>query len=244
MKRKLRRRSVLSLVGTGVLAGCSRTSDDTTDAEGPTSNADDPGVDESPAETDRWCPNSQSVFEDRTAEIERSFSGSGSEVIEGIELAGGLAIVELQSQSSEEPRVSFFTQNGNEAMEKVPDRFDGERAGYVDGGPHSVEISADSGWELVIRQPIPEPANPAEPPISISHHRSVVEGPYLLGRHNTVAISNETEGPLQFTLYRLDSKGIFYAGTDLTPGAEESFFFCGSGYLEVVCDSQWSLTVT
>lgn len=154
----MRRRALLTVVGGVVIAGC--VSDDLDEVEAATDEtnsrsdeADDELEDEEVADLDEEDTDEagQNIDEPDVQE----FSGSGAEVIDGVEIAGGLTSVDATHDGESNFIVEFVPSDGefNELLMNAIGTYEGTGARLLEEDTYQIDVDADGDWELIVQQP-------------------------------------------------------------------------------------------
>lgn len=258
----MNRRQLLMGAGSGLtiaLAGCAADDDDTDDPEPETDDsgddnteepepADDSTEDDSEPEDGDGEAESESEEEEEADEPEeveepdvQSFSGSGAEVEDGIDIVGGLTVVDADHDGESNFQVSLVDDGEfDDSFVNEIGEYSGETADLTDAGGYMLDVEADGDWSIEIRQP--RAGSGDELPQSLSGNGPEVFGP--LEFDGTHVADGEHSGESNFQAQVYPAEGSFGESLFNEIGdysGETTFSFDGVGWVAVQADSDWSI---
>ncbi|WP_049888684.1 hypothetical protein [Natronococcus occultus] len=99
----------------------------------------------------------ESEDEESASEVEepetQSFSGSGATVDDGVEIEGGLTVVDASHSGESNFQVHFVGGEFDDLFVNEIGSYDGETAALIDAGTYRLDVEADGDWSIEIRQP-------------------------------------------------------------------------------------------
>lgn len=172
-----------------------------------------------------------------------SFSGTGQSVESGIEIEGGLTVVEATHDGDLSFVVSLVGGPGreNEFISWIGG-FDGARADSIDSGEYRLEVDADGSWEVEVRQP--RSATGDSLPVSLSGTAPDVIGPIQFEGEHVVAGTHGETGPFIVRVYRMNglSRLIFNEAVGEFDG-ETTVTLDDVGWVDVNADGNWTVDI-
>lgn len=173
----------------------------------------------------------------------QTFSGSGAEVRQDVEIEGGLTVVEAtHTGGSSNFQVKLVPSEGeyDELFVNEIGEYNGETAALIEADTYTLDVEADGEWEIEIRQPR---ANTGESlPLSLDGDRNVVQGPYDFGGSHIASGSHNGEGNFQVHVYPPEgSFGELVFNEIGEFEGETTFRHSGVGWVAVVGDGEWSV---
>lgn len=245
----VKRRKVLVILGASIsLAGCTGEPEDdsqTTTEEGQTtpqeSEEESTGVTtEEPSEE---TTEEDSIEATITEPATQSFSGNGQSVEEGIEIEGGLTVVDASHSGESNFQVSLV--NGSEFDDNfinVIGDFDGAQADLIESGEYLLDVNADGRWSVDIHQPREGSGDVL--PKSLSGSGPDVVGPLEFG--GTHVAQGSHSGSSNFQVQIFPMKGSFGELVFNEIGefeGETTFKFSGVGWVDVNADGSWQINL-
>lgn len=242
-----------ALAGTS-LAGCSGNTSDDGEA-GPTATRTPTptgsGRESTPAESNDGEPE-ETETETATEEPTpgpaedippRSFSGSGAEVEAGIDIAGGLVVVDAEhTGGSSNFQVKLVPSLGqyDELFVNEIGEYEGETAALIDADTYTLDVEADGDWNVEIRQPRADSGESL--PVSLDGDRNVVEGPFEFGGSHVATGSHSGQSNFQVIVYPPEGDfGELVFNEIGEYEGETTFRHGGVGWVAVVGDGDWTV---
>ena len=171
----------------------------------------------------------------------QSFSGSGQSVEQGIDIEGGLVVVEGSHDGERNFQVSLEGDSEfGEGFINVIGQFDGAQAALVDEGEYILDVTADGSWDVTIRQP--RSGDGDSLPTSFAGTGPDVVGPVQFS--GTGVATGEHDGERNFQVRIYPMTGSFGEGVFNEIGqfeGETTFSFNGIGWVDVNADGSWEL---
>ena len=209
------------------LAGCAGERDDSED-----------GPDGGENDTDGGDAGDQRTEQPDPVEL----SGDGDATHDGLEIRGGLTVVEAIHDGSSNFVVELAAADREYGQVFVNQTggFEGTTAALIDGGTYQVDVDADGRWVLTVRQP--RAASGEAMPVSLEETGYVVEGPYEFSGSHTASASKAADGKFiaDVLLPADDVRETVFSEfgefqTESTVRAE------GVGWIAVQADGEWRL---
>jgi hypothetical protein len=258
---KLTRRKAIGGVGGIILLGaCTAAMDPDGDAEA-SADAADTGdddidsiddVDEADDMDEADDANGEDVVdesenEESTPEVEepetQSFSGSGATVDDGVDIEGGLTVVDASHTGESNFQVHLVGGEFDDLFVNEIGNYEGETAGLIDAGTYRLDIEADGDWSIEIRQPR---ANSGDSlPQSVSGNEPEVFGPFEFGGSHVASGSHSGDSNFQVHVYPLEGSfaGELVFNEIGEYSGETTFRHDGIGYVAVVADGEFSVDI-
>lgn len=170
----------------------------------------------------------------------QNFAGSGEEVREGVDIEGGLTVVE--ATHSGESNFQVYLVGGEYDILFVNEigSYDGETAELVEEGEYIMDISADGSWEITVRQP--RSGDGETLPVSYSGNGPNVVGPVRFDGSGIASGSHDGESNFQVTIYPMTgSFGELVFNEIGSFEGEATYTADGIGWIEVVADGNWDI---
>lgn len=172
---------------------------------------------------------------------EQSFSGSGQSVESGIDIDGGLVVVEASHDGERNFQVSLEddTEYG-ESFINIIGAFDGAQAELVDEGEYLLDVNADGNWDITIRQP--RTGQGDELPTTIAGSGPEVSNPIRFS--GTGVATGEHDGERNFQVRIYPMTGSFGESVFNEIGefdGETTYSFDGIGWVDINADGNWSV---
>ncbi|MHC3438234.1 hypothetical protein ACYJ1Y_09040 [Natrialbaceae archaeon A-gly3] len=231
-----RRRQLLASVGSIgalALAGCAGGTDDDDSEEG---NGDDNGEEE---------PEERTQEETEEEEVEEpdsySFSGSGQAVESGIDIEGGLTIIEATHDGESNFQVSLVDGSDfDDLFVNVIGDFDGAQADLIDSGEYMLDVEADGSWEIEVRQP--RAVSGDSLPKSLSGNGPDVVGPIDFSGTHVAEGSHSGSSNFQVSIYPMEGSFSELVFNEIGEfDGETTFSHDGVGWVDVNADGDWSV---
>ncbi|WP_137288617.1 hypothetical protein [Natronorubrum halophilum] len=171
-----------------------------------------------------------------------TFSGTGASVEQGVDLEGGLTVVDaIHTGGSSNFQVSLVNDSEyNDNFVNAIGEYDGASAALIDADEYILDVEADGDWEVEIRQP--RAASGDALPQSFSDDGPVVVGPFEFSGSHIATGSHSGESNFQATVY--PAEGMFGEIVFNEIGeynGETTFNFNGVGWVDVLADGNWSI---
>lgn len=177
-----------------------------------------------------------------TNEPTLSFSGTGQQVEQDVDIAGGLTIVDAEHQGSGNFIVELVDPDSEYDTLFVNDvgSFDGVQADLVESGQYHLDVTADGSWSIEIRQPRGGPGDSL--PVSLSGSGPDVIGPIAF--EGSGVASGTHDGESNFQVDILPDSGMFGELVFNEIGefeGETTYDFDGVGWVDINADGDWSI---
>lgn len=171
----------------------------------------------------------------------QSFAGTGQTVERGIDIEGGLVVVEASHDGERNFQVSLEDDSdfGDGFINEIGE-FDGAQAGLVDEGEYLLDVTADGSWEVTIRQP--RSGQGEELPVSFAGSGPDVVGPVRFD--DTGVATGEHTGDRNFQVRIYPMTGSWGEGVFNEIGefeGETTYSFDGIGWVDINADGSWRL---
>lgn len=172
-----------------------------------------------------------------------SYSGSGSEVRDGLEIQGGLTVVEAtHTGGSSNFQIELVPANGeyNALFANAIGEYDGVQAGLLDPDTYQVDVTADGDWEITVRQP--RAASGDALPATLEEQGYKVLGPYEFSGNHTATGSHD--GERNFIVEVFPQEGDYGEVVFNEIGqfeGETTFRADGLGWVAVQADGNWTV---
>lgn len=173
----------------------------------------------------------------------QSFSGSGDSVEDGVDIEGGLTVVDA-SHSGDGHFAVHLLGDGGEFDETLfvnqAGQYGGETADMVENGEYQLEVSGDGDWEVEIRQP--RAASGDGLPQSLSGDSPEVLGPFEFEGSHTANGSHS--GDSNFIVQAMPLEGSYgdLLFNDMGEyDGDTTFNHDGVGYVAIEANGDWSL---
>lgn len=178
----------------------------------------------------------------------QEFEGDGSDVVEGVEIEGGLTIVQASYDGPEMgnfivelvPEESEFSQ----LFQNVLEPYEGVRAAVVDADTYLLDVEAEGPWEIAIYQPRPDSGE--DVPSELEGENDRVYGPFEFEGTHIAAGSHEGEGnfivevlPMEEMMF---SELVFNEIGQIETN-ETTFQFDALGWVAVQADGAWEIGI-
>lgn len=179
----------------------------------------------------------------------QSFEGRGDDVIDGLEIEGGLTVVKGTHDGDSNFQVQLFEANGDDEngtgyINHIGEVFQAENAELVEAGEYQLDVTADGNWKLEVSQPRATQTDALSPPVAMTAEGSAVFGPYYIdGRHTA---NGTYVGESNFQVQAFPMKGS--SGEDIFNETgeyegEATFFGAGVVWIDVNSDDSWSINI-
>lgn len=172
-----------------------------------------------------------------------SFSGSGEQVTDSIDLDGGLLIVEATYSGSGDFLIRLRPEEGEykPLVINASGDYDGATAQLIDAGTYQVEVTAESEWDVTVRQPRPDSGDPL--PQSLDGDGPGVFGPFVFSKSSHTATgTHDNSGEFVVEVVPVEglaSSVVFYEIGEFE--GETSFYPPDLGYVDVSAGGSWTL---
>lgn len=171
-----------------------------------------------------------------------TFSGTGASVEQGVDLEGGLTVVDAtHTGGSSNFQVSLVNDSEfDDNFVNAIGEYDGASADLIDADEYMLDVEADGDWEVEIRQP--RAASGDALPQSFSVDGPVVVGPFEFSGTHLATGSHSGESNFQATVY--PAEGMFGENIFNEIGeyeGETTLNFDGVGWVDVMADGQWEI---
>lgn len=264
----MNRRRFIAILGITAIAGCSGGDDSGTEedtvpqeTDSPTSSPkpvdttvesggeDSPTPTESPTEEPTDTPTQTETPTETPTDTPAStepdpltYSGSGQEVIDDVDIIGGLTIVEATHDGESNFAVEFVPSEGeyNELFVNRIGSYEGATAELIDSDTYQIDVTADGDWSLTVRQP--RPASGESLPQSLDSDKPEVHGPFEFDGTHTA--TGEHDGDSNFAVRVFPPEGSFAELVFNEIGnfeGETTFRFDGVGFVDIEANGAWSL---
>lgn len=167
------------------------------------------------------------------------FSGEGTQIVDGLEIAGGLIVLEGEH-------------DGWIFVQAIPSENDQERTLVTDAdefvtgtilaaGTYDLYVNADEEWELTVIQPQTADEEPAALPLEVAGTGSDWTGPIELEEGTNVTGRHDGQSEFEVYVYTEDdtSELVFHVLGEFA--GETTLQGDGDGYLVVEADGDWEL---
>lgn len=171
-----------------------------------------------------------------------TFSGTGASVEQGIDLEGGLTVVDaMHTGGSSNFQVSLVNDGQyDDNFVNAIGEYDGASADLIDADEYMLDVEADGDWEIEVRQPRATSGDAL--PQSLSGDGPIVAGPFEFSGSHIATGSHSGESNFQATVY--PAEGMFGENVFNEIGdydGETTFNFDGVGWVDVMADGDWSI---
>ena len=173
-----------------------------------------------------------------------TYEGSGATVIDGIDIADGLTVVDaLHTGGSSNFQVSLENDSQYDGtFVNAIGEYDGASAMLLDSGEYVLDVEADGDWMVEIRQPRATSGDAL--PQSLSGTGSVVAGPFEFSGSHIATGSHSGKRNFHATIF--PENGMFGSIVFNASGeyeGETTFDFHGIGWIDIGADGDWSLAI-
>jgi len=186
--------------------------------------------------------------EETVADIDpQTFSGTGSEVRDSIQIDGGITVVEAHHEQASEFGSNFIVElvgdgRSGELFVNEIGTYDGTQAALVDAGEYILDVTAEGGWEIEIRQP--RASSAPSPPANFEGDGPDVVGPLLFDGTGTVSGSHDGESNFIVEIVPTDGFVPTVVFNEIGSfSGETAYSVTGIGWVDVDADGEWSLTI-
>jgi len=171
----------------------------------------------------------------------QSFSGSGQTVEQGIDIEGGLVVVEGEHDGERNFQMSLANDSEfDDSFINVIGEFDGAQAALIEGGEYILDVNADGNWEVTIRQP--RSGQGEELPTSFAGNGPDVVGPVQFGGTNVAIGEHDGERNFQVEIYPMTgSFGELVFNEIGEFEGETTFSFSGVGWIDINASGNWGI---
>lgn len=171
----------------------------------------------------------------------QSFSGSGESVEQGIEIEGGLVVIDASHDGESNFQVSLVDESEvGKNFINVRGRFDGSQAGLVDTGGYILEVNADGNWDITVRQP--RSGQGEELPVKLTGSGPDVSSPILFTGTGFATGEHSGDDNFQVQIYPMSgSVGEVVFNEIGEFGGETAYSFNGVGWVDVNANGNWSV---
>ncbi|USZ72033.1 hypothetical protein [Natronosalvus halobius] len=223
--------------------------DDTEDASDDSSDDGDGTEDETEDESEETNEDDDDDDDDTDESSsepeEMTFSGSGAEVHDDLEIEGGLTVVEAtHTGGSSNFQVHLVPSEGDfdEMFVNEIGEYEGATAALIDSDTYQLDVEADGDWEITIRQPRATSGDSL--PQSIDGTVNEVFGPFEFGGSHTAVGEHRGDGNFIVQVYppEGDWGELVFNEIDEYEG-ETTFRHDGVGYVAVEAGGDWSLSL-
>jgi len=187
---------------------------------------------------------SDQIFIDLTQPSDQSFSGSGAAVERDIEIEGGLTVIEASHNGESNFQVSLVPDEGFDVLFiNVIGDFDGSQAELVEGGTYLLDIEADGGWSITVKQP--RATSGSSPPDSFSGRGPDVVGPIEFDGTHIAEGSHSGEGNFQVRVMPMEGSFSELVFNEIGNfNGETTFSYRGLGWVDVNADGSWQIDIS
>jgi len=241
----MQRRAYLAMTASTLpLAGCSDVADSNDEPEDGVEDTSNPEQEE-----DTSNPEQE---ENIQAPIEpKEFSGSGTEVIQDVELGEGLAIAEVDYESEDDASriiVKLVDTEGDAERIVYQDRHgkSGRGANVVGEGSYHIEVEADGAWSITVSQPRVTEEEAETPPLEANGTKSDIIGPHCFNGRYITEVTHTGELDIIVTVWPMEGPWGDFEMPILEDGEgtfESTFSFDGIAWIDVQADGDWTLSV-
>lgn len=176
-----------------------------------------------------------------TAPDPQSFAGSGQEVREGVEIQGGLTVVDATHNGESNFQVSLAGDSDFDThFINVIGDFDGAQAELVDAGTYILDVNADGNWDITIRQP--RSGQGEALPVSFSGNGPAVVGPVRFSGTGVASGTHTGDSNFQVQIFPMTGtfpEVVFNEIGDVD--AETTYSFDAIGWIDINADGNWTL---
>lgn len=173
----------------------------------------------------------------------QSFSGSGQSVEEGIEIDGGLTVVDASHNGESNFQVSLVNDSQfDDNFINVIGEFDGAQADLIDEGEYLLDINADGSWDIDIEQP--RAGSGDSLPESISGNGPDVVGPIEFNGTHIADGSHSGESNFQVQVYPMEGSFAETLFNEIGEfDGETTFSYSGVGWVDINADGSWQIDI-
>lgn len=173
----------------------------------------------------------------------QSFSGSGQSVEDGVEIEGGLTVIEASHSGESNFQVSLV--DGSEFSDSfinVIGDFDGSQADLIDGGEYLLDVNADGSWNINVYQPRAGSGDVL--PESLSGSGPDVIGPIEFEGTHIASGSHSGESNFQAQVYPMEGRFAETLFNEIGEfDGETTFSYDGVGWVDVNADGSWQINI-
>lgn len=177
----------------------------------------------------------------------QSFEGSGSSVESGINVEGGLVVVELTHDGDSNFQAQLINSDGDpEYLTNAIGDYDGRVAIYAPAGEYKLDIEADGDWTATVRQPrFSEADVDSASDITAEGSQHDYIGPLSFDGGETVIVHAEGEGHLAVWLTDHRGEKVDLLANDIAPYESESVVTdSGVGLIVIETDrADWRIEI-
>ncbi|MCQ4331947.1 hypothetical protein KM295_00305 [Natronomonas sp. F2-12] len=173
----------------------------------------------------------------------QSFSGSGQSVEDGVEIEGGLTVVEATHSGESNFQVSLVDDSEfDDNFINVIGDFDGSQADLIDSGEYMLDVNADGSWSIDIHQP--RSGSGEDLPKSLSGSEPDVVGPIEFGGTHVADGSHSGESNFQVQVYPMEGSFAETVFNEIGEfDGETTFSFDGVGWVDINADGSWEVNI-
>lgn len=261
------RRKLLAVGTAGLsaaIAGCTGADDDSDDENGAdpdpepaddddADGTDDTGMDDSEEAEVEEEPEPEPEEEEEDDEAAETveepdpitLEGNGATVSDPIDIEGGLVVVDAEHDGDSNFQIHFVGDGDFDDMfVNEIGAYEGETADVIEDGEYLVEIEADGGWSIEIRQPRATTGD--DLPVTLEG-----EGPTVLGPFNfegTPVAEGSHDGSSNFQVHIYPDEYDAFAGELVFNEigeyeGETTVSHDGTGWVAVQADGTWSIEI-
>lgn len=250
----MNRRTLILASGVTVssaVAGCTGGSDDGDDEADGGGDGNGDETDSEPAESsdaDSPQPDDETsgaeTEDDATRPTPQTLSGTG-DASEPIGIEGGLTVVESNHEGAESFRVEVAADDGARAIfADNTGPYEGAKAGLLEAGNYTVDVSADGAWHLTVRQPRATAEAADGLPQTLSGTDPVVAGPIAFDGGHTAHATHDGDGVFQIRVFpETGTRPELVVLEQDEYDDSVSFEFDGLGWIDVQADADWTLEI-
>lgn len=251
----MNRRTLLLASGVTVssaLAGCTGGSGDGDDEADGGGDGNGDETDSEPAESsdadspqpDDETSGAETEDDDATRPTPQTLSGTG-DASEPIGIEGGLTVVESNHEGAESFRVEVAADDGARAIfADNTGPYEGAKAGLLEAGNYTVDVSADGAWHLTVRQPRATAEAADGLPQTLSGTDPVVAGPIAFDGGHTAHATHDGDGVFQVRVFpETGTRPELVVLEQDEYDDSVSFEFDGLGWIDVQADADWTLEI-
>ena len=173
----------------------------------------------------------------------QQFNGTGQEVRSGVQIDGGLTVVEATHDGNSNFQVSLEGDGEfGTLFINVIGSFDGAQAALVTGGEYILDVTADGSWEIELRQPRASSGDAL--PVDASGSGPDVIGPFAFDGTGIATGSHDGQSNFQVQIYPATGTfGELVFNEIGSIDAETTYNFDGLGWVDVNADGNWSVSL-
>ena len=170
-----------------------------------------------------------------------SFSGRGADVEPGLDLDGGLVVVEASHDGSSNFTVHLVGPDRDHLFVNEIGRYDGETADDLEFGEYALDVEADGSWEVEVRTPWVERGY--DLPVDESGTGATLLGPYEFEGVQTLTATHDGSSNFIVQVLPEIGWGELVVNEIGSYDGSSTVRFDEPGWIAVEADGDWTIEV-